>query len=54
MEALRSSETLVSYHITKRRHNPEEFDLELRRPENLNGENEDRKKTYRYVNFQEH
>jgi hypothetical protein len=27
MEAARSSETLVSYHITKLRHNPEDHDL---------------------------
>jgi hypothetical protein len=27
MEAARSSETLVSYHITARRHNPEDGDM---------------------------
>jgi hypothetical protein len=35
MEAARSSETLVSYHITTWRHNPEDLDLNLHRRENL-------------------
>jgi hypothetical protein len=35
MEAARSSETSVSYHITTRRHNPEDRDLNPHRRENL-------------------
>jgi hypothetical protein len=31
MEAAGSSETLVSYHITTRRHNPEDLDLSFSR-----------------------
>jgi hypothetical protein len=34
-EAARSSETLVSYHNTKRRHNPEDRDLNLHHREDL-------------------
>jgi hypothetical protein len=36
MEAVRSSETSVSYHITTWHHNPEDRDLNLHRRENLN------------------
>jgi hypothetical protein len=35
MEAARSSETLVSYHNTARRHNSEDLDLNLHRREDL-------------------
>jgi hypothetical protein len=35
MEASRSSETLVSYRNSVRRHNPEDIDLNLHRCENL-------------------
>jgi len=35
METSRSFETLVPYHITSLRHNPERGDLTLRRRENL-------------------
>jgi hypothetical protein len=36
MEAAMSSETLVSYRNIMRRHNPEDFVLNLHRCENLN------------------
>jgi hypothetical protein len=36
MEAGKSSETLVSYRNTTRRHSPEDLDLNLHRRENLN------------------
>jgi hypothetical protein len=39
MEAARSSETLVSYRNTARRHNPEDLDLNLQRSENLKSRN---------------
>jgi len=35
MAAVRSTETLVSYHITTQRHNPEDYDLNLPRCEDL-------------------
>jgi len=35
MEAAWASETLVSYHITERRHNSEDLDLNFRRRENF-------------------
>jgi hypothetical protein len=35
----RSSETLVSYHITTRRHNPEVLDLNLQRRDNFKPRN---------------
>jgi hypothetical protein len=35
IDAERSSETLVTYHITTRSYNPEDRDLNLKRPENL-------------------
>jgi hypothetical protein len=35
MEAATFSETLVSYHITTRRHNPEDLDANLHRRENF-------------------
>jgi hypothetical protein len=45
MEAARAAETLVSYHITTRRHNPEDYDLNLHRHENFKS----RKLIYRSV-----
>jgi gamma-glutamylcysteine synthetase len=38
MKAAKLSETLVSYHTTARRHNPENRDVNLHRRENLKGE----------------
>jgi hypothetical protein len=35
MEAARSSETLISYHNTRRRHSPEDLDLKHDRRESL-------------------
>jgi hypothetical protein len=35
MEAARSSETVESYHITTRRHNPKDRDLKLHCRENI-------------------
>jgi len=35
MEAAQSSETLVSYHISTRGHNPEDHDMNLQRRESL-------------------
>jgi len=35
MEAAMSSKTLLSYHITTRRHNPEDLDVKPHRHENL-------------------
>jgi hypothetical protein len=35
MGAARSSETLVSYHITRRYHNPEDHDMNLHHRENV-------------------
>jgi hypothetical protein len=35
MEVARTSETVVSYHNTTRRHNPQDLDLNIHRRENL-------------------
>jgi hypothetical protein len=41
MEAVSSSETLISYRITTQSRNPEDLDLSLQRRENLKSRNDE-------------